>query len=112
MTVVPLTIRLRAFAAARRHSFLGYVDLLGTTYTSPTLATGFGSHFAQPLLREAYEARQAAGKAGEREGELLSRQEAEEVLDECMKVLFYRDARSMNKVSRERFTSHFVSNVF
>lgn len=88
------------YAAIAARSFLGYVDLLGTTYTSPTLATGFGSHFAQPLLREAYEGRQAAGKAGEKEGELLSRQEAEEVLDECMKVLFYRDARSLNKVRR------------
>jgi 20S proteasome alpha/beta subunit len=78
--------------------FLGYVDLLGTTYQAPTLATGFASHFAQPLLREAYEARQAQGKSGEKQGELLSREEAEKVLDECMKVLFYRDARSVNKV--------------
>lgn len=78
-------------------SFLGYVDLLGTTYQAPTLATGFASHFAQPLLREAYEKRQEQGKRGEKEGELLSRQEAEAVLDECMKVLFYRDARSINK---------------
>jgi len=78
-------------------SFLGYVDLLGTTYTAPTLATGFGSSFAQPLLREAYEERVDKGKRGEAEGELLSREEAEKVLDECMKVLFYRDARSLNK---------------
>ncbi|KAJ9096016.1 hypothetical protein QFC21_005380 [Naganishia friedmannii] len=78
-------------------SFLGYVDLLGTTYTSPTLASGFGSHMAQPLLREAYESRQAQGKSGEREGELMSRDEAVAVLEDCMKVLYYRDARSMNK---------------
>ncbi|KAG7531716.1 hypothetical protein FFLO_04158 [Filobasidium floriforme] len=78
-------------------SFLGYIDLLGTTYQAPTLATGFASHFAQPLLREAYEEREAAGKRGEKEGLLLSREEAEAVLDNCMKVLFYRDARSLNK---------------
>ena len=75
-------------------SFLGYVDLLGTTYSAPTLATGFGSHIAQPLLREAYEAK--AGVDGT--GELLTCEEAEKLLDECMKVLFYRDARSLNKV--------------
>lgn len=80
--------------------FLGYVDLLGTTYTAPTLATGFGMHLAQPLLREAYESK--AGTDGK--GDLLTEQEAEDVLNECMKVLFYRDARSMNKVRRLRGT--------
>ena len=77
-------------------SFLGYVDLLGTTYSSPTLATGFGAHIAQPLLREAYEAK--AGTDGN--GELLTAEEAEALLNECMKVLFYRDARSLNKVGQ------------
>ena len=75
-------------------SFLGYVDLLGTTYTAPTLATGFGAHIAQPLLREAYEAK--AGIDGK--GPLLTADEAEALLGECMKVLYYRDARSLNKV--------------
>lgn len=81
---------------SQRNSFLGYVDLLGTTYSSPTLATGFGAHIAQPLLREAYEAK--AGVDGK--GPLLTAEEAEALMDECMKVLFYRDARSINKVSR------------
>lgn len=73
---------------------MGYVDLLGTTYSSPTLATGFGAHIALPLLREAYEAK--AGIDGT--GPLLTREEAEALVDDCMKVLFYRDARSLNKV--------------
>jgi 20S proteasome subunit beta 7 len=81
--------------ASTNHSFLGYVDLLGTTYDAPTLATGFGAAIATPLMREAYEAK--AGIDGK--GELLTQQEAEELMDECMKVLFYRDARSINKVS-------------
>lgn len=80
------------------HSFLGYVDLLGTTYDAPTLATGFGAHIAQPLLREAFEAK--AGIDGK--GPLLTADEAEKLLDECMKVLFYRDARSLNKVCLSR----------
>ena len=41
-----------------RRSFLGYVDLLGTTYTASTLATGYGSMIAQPLLRQAVEGRE------------------------------------------------------
>lgn len=53
---------------------------------------------AQPLLREAYEKRQAEGQRGEKQGELMSREEATAVLEDCMKVLFYRDARSLNKV--------------
>ncbi|ORX34595.1 nucleophile aminohydrolase [Kockovaella imperatae] len=77
----------------KKESFLAYVDLLGTTYSAPTLATGIGAHIAQPLLREAYEAK--AGVDGK--GPLLTGQEAEELLDTCMKVLFYRDARSLNK---------------
>jgi 20S proteasome alpha/beta subunit len=60
-------------------------------------------HIAQPLLREAFEAK--AGTDGK--GELLTAEEAEKLLDECMKVLFYRDARSINKVSHwfQAFTS-------
>jgi len=57
--------------------FLGYVDLLGTTYESNTIATGFGLHLAQPLLRKAVEGR---------EGE-ISQEEAERILEGCMKVL-------------------------
>jgi 20S proteasome subunit beta 7 len=55
---------------------------------------------AQPLLREAYEKRQEEGKSGAKEGELMSREEATAVLEDCMKVLYYRDARSLNKVRR------------
>lgn len=77
----------------KKEPFLGYVDLLGTTYTAPTLATGFGAHIAQPLLREAVE-----NKGGvDLSGPLLNKDEAEKVIDDCMKVLFYRDARSINK---------------
>lgn len=76
------------------------MDLLGTTYQAPTLASGFGSHMAQPLLREAYEKRQEEGRSGAKQGELMSKEEATAVLEDCMKVLYYRDARSLNKVRR------------
>ncbi|KAJ9095192.1 hypothetical protein QFC19_007647 [Naganishia cerealis] len=89
-------------------SFLGYVDLLGTTYQAPTLASGFGSHMAQPLLREAYEKRQEQGRSGEKQGELLSKEEATAVLEDCMKVLYYRDARSLNKYQIATITAQGV----
>jgi len=71
-------------------SFLSYVDLLGTTYSSPTLATGFGNHLAQPLLRRAIERREGGWES-------LTEEEAVQIMHDCMKVLFYRDARSLNK---------------
>ncbi|KAF9523037.1 proteasome endopeptidase complex beta subunit [Crepidotus variabilis] len=75
---LPLTVYLR---------FLAYVDLLGTTYSASTLATGYGAHIAQPLLRKAVESRE----------EILTEEQALKIMEACMKVLFYRDARSLNK---------------
>jgi len=71
--------------------FLASADLLGTTFSAPSLATGFGAHLAQPILR-----RVVPNEAASRE---LSREKAVEAIKECMKVLFYRDARSMNEYS-------------
>ncbi|KAK7460581.1 Proteasome subunit beta type-7 [Stygiomarasmius scandens] len=67
--------------------FLAYVDLLGTTYSASTLATGYGAYIAQPLLRKAIEGYE----------DVLTEEQAEKIITECLKVLFYRDARSLNK---------------
>lgn len=64
-------------------------DLLGTTFSAPALASGYGAHLAVPLLRRAVPDEAAV--------EGITRERAIEVVEECMKVLFYRDARSMNK---------------
>ncbi|KIW01355.1 uncharacterized protein PV09_07127 [Verruconis gallopava] len=71
--------------------FLASVDLLGTTFSSPSLATGFGAHLAQPILRK-YAADEEATKT-------LEKDKAVAIVKECMKVLFYRDARSMDRYS-------------
>ncbi|KZV65616.1 proteasome endopeptidase complex beta subunit [Peniophora sp. CONT] len=68
-------------------SFLAYVDLLGTTYSSSTLATGYGAYIAQPLLRKAVEGNETT----------LTEEEARKIMTDCLRVLFYRDARSLNK---------------
>lgn len=57
--------------------FLGYVDLLGTTYQSSTIATGFGLHLAQPMLRKAVEGHE----------DTLTEEEARSIMEECMRVL-------------------------
>ena len=71
--------------------FLSSVDLLGTTFSSPTLATGYGAHLAQPLLRKLAE--------DEADVESVTQERAVAVVKECMKVLFYRDARSLDQYS-------------
>ncbi|NXY90915.1 PSB4 protein, partial [Alcedo cyanopectus] len=67
-------------------SFLGYVDMLGVAYEAPTLATGYGAYLAQPLMREALEKKPS-----------LSQEEARDLIERCMKILYYRDARSFNR---------------
>ena len=72
--------------------FLSLADLLGTTFSAPTLATGFGAHLAQPLLRRLV-------PDDEQSVPNITKEQAVEAIKECMKVLFYRDARSMDRYS-------------
>ncbi|XP_071788653.1 proteasome subunit beta type-4-like [Asterias amurensis] len=74
--------------------FLGYIDKIGMAYESPTVASGFGAYIALPLMRQAYE-----------KNNNMSEAEAKAVLERCMKVLFYRDARSFNKYEYAVITS-------
>lgn len=62
---------------AKGKPFLGFVDLLGVTYQSSTIATGFGMHLAQPLLRTAVEGKE----------DVLTEEQARAILEGCMKVL-------------------------
>ena len=71
--------------------FLASVDLLGTAFAAPTLATGFGAHLAQPLLRKVVEDEDMVPQ--------VTRERATEAIKEALKVLFYRDARSMDSYS-------------
>lgn len=71
--------------------FLASADLRGTTYSAPALATGFGSALAIPILRKIVPDEDAAAK--------LTKEEAVNAIKECMKVLYYRDARSMDTYS-------------
>ncbi|KAF8130809.1 proteasome endopeptidase complex beta subunit [Boletus edulis] len=75
--------------------FLSYVDLLGTTYTASTIATGYGGYIAQPLLRKAVEGYE----------DVLTAEQARKILEDSMRVLFYRDARSLNKYQLATITA-------
>jgi 20S proteasome subunit beta 7 len=71
--------------------FLSSVDLLGTTFSAPSLATGFGAHLAIPILRRIFPEDVPLKD--------IKKEHAVKGLQECMKVLFYRDARSTDRYS-------------
>lgn len=69
----------------KKEPFLGLVDKIGTAYTDHILATGFGSYLAIPILREKWRPDLEEG-------------EARALLEDCMRVLFYRDCRALNRI--------------
>ena len=71
--------------------FLGYVDKIGTTYEDTYIATGFGAYLALPIMREKYR-------------EDLEEGEARALLEDCMRVLFYRDCRASNRIQIAKVT--------
>lgn len=71
--------------------FLSSADLLGTTFSATHLATGFGAHLAVPILRRLF--------PEDMKVEHISKEEAVKAIKQCMKVLFYRDARSSDRYS-------------
>lgn len=71
--------------------FLASADLRGTTFSAPALSTGFGSMLAVPILRKLVPDEEAT--------RTLSKEKAVEAIKECLKVLYYRDARSMDSYS-------------
>jgi len=73
-------------------SYLGLSDLRGLAYEGDTIATGYGAYIAQPLLRKHWK-------------QNLTFQEAKHLLDSCMRVLFYRDARALNRVTLGTITA-------
>lgn len=64
---------------------LGYVDLQGTAFEEDFIATGFGMHLAMPILRK-------AGENGRWKN--LDEKAAKAVMEECLKLCFYRDCKA------------------
>eukprot|EP00753_Platysulcus_tardus_P019687 PLAT7429.1.p2 GENE.PLAT7429.1~~PLAT7429.1.p2 ORF type:complete len:251 (-),score=98.31 PLAT7429.1:93-797(-) len=71
--------------------FLGITDLIGTAYEENYIATGYGAYIALPLIRKAWR-------------EDMSEEEARELLLNCMRVLFYRDCRTINRIQLAKVT--------
>jgi len=79
--------------------FLGTVDLHGTNYEDVTIATGYGGHLARPLLRNAID----------KYGAQMTKEQAFEVVEASMKVLFYRDCRTINRIQFATVTAEGVN---
>ncbi|GBG29892.1 Proteasome subunit beta type-4 [Hondaea fermentalgiana] len=67
-------------------AFLGTTDKIGTSYECDFVATGMGLHMAMPILRRHWKPN-------------MSESEARELLESCMRTLFYRDCRTINKIT-------------
>ena len=65
--------------------FLGFVDMIGTCFEEDFLATGFGGYLALPIIREKWRAD-------------MDEIEARALLEDCLKVLFYRDCRASSRI--------------
>lgn len=74
-----------------RNPFLRYVDLQGVTFGSSSISTGFGSYLATPLLRKLI--------PNDPEYVNITVEQARKAIADCMRVLFYRDARSLDLYS-------------
>lgn len=71
--------------------FLGYIDQYGTHFTENFCATGFGMHMAIPLIRDRWRADMSEG-------------EARALLEDCMRVLWYRDTKGLNRIQLAKIT--------
>lgn len=66
--------------------YLGCVDEIGSPFRDANIATGFGAHIALPLMREALAKKPQ-----------MTKEEVRALLMNCLRVLFFRDCRALNK---------------
>jgi 20S proteasome subunit beta 7 len=79
-------------AGYKETPFLGYVDLIGTSYEENFIATGYGAYMAIPMIREKWHP-------------AISEGEARELLEDCLRVMFYRDCRASNRIQIAKATA-------
>ena len=70
-----------------KESFIGVCDSIGTRWTDECAAAGMAAYNALPMVRRAQEVKNG----------LLTRAEAMEVLENCLRVIFYRECRAINR---------------
>ena len=75
--------------------FLGYVDLIGTAYEENFIATGYGAYLAIPIIRERWNSEMDEG-------------EARTLVEDCLRVMYYRDCRASNRIQIAKATAEGV----
>lgn len=83
---------LAGYEKEKGQAFLGYVDLIGTAYEENFIATGFGAYLTIPLIRERWNAH-------------MDESEARSLLEDCLRVLYYRDCRASNRIQIAKATA-------
>ncbi|GFP90027.1 proteasome subunit beta type-4 [Phtheirospermum japonicum] len=78
------------------HNYLTRVSMIGVHYEDDHVATGFGNHLAQPILRDEW-------------NENLTFEEGVKLLEKCMRVLLYRDRSAVNKLQIAKITGEGVT---
>lgn len=66
-------------------SYIGFTDIFGTSFEANFFSSGIGKHYCMPILRRMWTPE-------------LSFDQAVDILNECLKVLWYNDASAGNKV--------------
>ncbi|CRG93098.1 20S proteasome beta subunit, putative [Plasmodium gallinaceum] len=72
--------------------YIGFVDMHGTQFCGDYMTTGYARYFALTLLRNHYK-------------DNMNEQEARNLLNECLKILYFRDATASNKIQIVKITS-------
>ena len=72
-------------------AFLGMVDLYGTKIEGNYLITGLGAHYCQVLMANHWRAD-------------MSEEEARKLIEDCMRVMFYRDKKATDEIQITRIT--------
>lgn len=76
----------------KKRPFLGQLDLFGTAFETKISATGYGLHLALPLMRSEWR-------------EDMTCEEGKALLEKCLKVLVFRDARASDRVQMANITA-------
>eukprot|EP00245_Coleochaete_scutata_P005207 TRINITY_DN18575_c0_g1_i1.p1 TRINITY_DN18575_c0_g1~~TRINITY_DN18575_c0_g1_i1.p1 ORF type:complete len:259 (-),score=33.58 TRINITY_DN18575_c0_g1_i1:254-1030(-) len=71
---------------------LGVVTMIGVHYSDSFVATGFGNHLAIPIFRTEHR-------------DDMTEEEGIKLLEKCMRVLYYRDKQSSNKIQIAKVTA-------
>lgn len=88
----PLYNKLIVAGVKDGRTFLGYLDQYGTPFADEYAATGFGLAMALPLIRDRWR------------GD-MTEAEARALLEDCLRVLWYRDCRALNRVQFAKVTA-------